>query len=194
VKLDPKCVGELAIQFQPRGYLRVMPRMHVATPLGMGFGQSRFASPDQSFQLIYIASDLATGIAETIVRDRFEGRDKRVLDLSEVEDWAVSEISATSPLMVIDLRTTGLLKLGVSTDAARAKAQDQGRKLSQAIYSRFAADGLLYLSRLTGAECLAVYNRAVSSKLRAQPAVEALRLPQLVPALEQLSITLLRDR
>ncbi|MER9445746.1 RES family NAD+ phosphorylase [Mesorhizobium sp. M0340] len=40
----------------------------------MGFGQSRFASPDRSFMVLYVARDLATAIAETIVRDRFEGK------------------------------------------------------------------------------------------------------------------------
>ena len=169
----------------------MMPRRHSATPLGMGFGQTRFASPDNSFRLLYIASDLATGIAETIVRDRFEGRVERVLDSTEIVDWAVSEISAVSPLVVIDLRTTGLLKLGVSTDATRAKEQAEGRKLSQAIHDRFAIDGLLYLSRLTGAVCVAVYARAVESKLKARPAVEALRVSALIPALKQLSIKLL---
>lgn len=95
----------------------------VATPLGMGFGQTRFAAPDNSFRLVYIARNLATSIAETVVRDRFEGKVKRILDVTEIDDWAVAEVSATDPLTVIDLRTTGLLKLGISTDAAREKAR-----------------------------------------------------------------------
>lgn len=126
MKLDPKTVADLALGFQPRSYLRVMRAAHMATPLGMGFGHTRFSSPDRTFQLVYIAHDLATAIAETIVRDRFEGRMKRVLDQSEIEEWAVAEITATSPLTVLDLRTTGLLRLGVSTDAARAKTIGEG--------------------------------------------------------------------
>jgi hypothetical protein len=121
--LDPKVVADLAIPFWPKAYLRVMPKPHAVTPLGMGFGQTRFAAPDNSFQLVYLARNLATGIAETVVRDRFEGKAKRVLDITEIEDWAVSEVTALEPLTVIDLRTTGLLKLGVTTDAARAKQQ-----------------------------------------------------------------------
>lgn len=68
------------------------------------------------------------------------------------------------PLMVLDLRTTGLLKFGVSTDAPRAKAQGDGQALSEAVYvyGAFDADGLLYASRLTGAQCLPVYDRAVT--------------------------------
>lgn len=116
MKLDPKVVAELAVPFRPSAYLRVMPKLHAATPLGMGFGQTRFSAPDNSFEVLYIARDIATAIAETIIRDRFEGRARRILDITEVEDWAFSEVSAPTPLTVLDLRTTGLLKLGVSTN------------------------------------------------------------------------------
>ena len=92
----------------------------------MGYGQTRFASPDRSFQLVYLAQDLMTGVAETIVRDRFEDQTDRTLHASEVSDWAASTITVRSPLIVVDLRTTGLLKLGVTTDASRAKAQETG--------------------------------------------------------------------
>jgi hypothetical protein len=107
VKLDSRTVADLALAFQPKSYLRVMPIAHKATPLGMGFGNTRFSSPSQAFKLIYVAHDLATAIAETIVRDRFEGVQERVLDESEIEEWAVSEVTATDPLIVLDLRTPG---------------------------------------------------------------------------------------
>lgn len=71
--LAPETVAELAIRFEPHQYLRAMRRAHAATQPGMGVGQSRFASPDRSFMVLCIARDLPTAIAETIVRDRFEG-------------------------------------------------------------------------------------------------------------------------
>jgi hypothetical protein len=194
VKLDPEIVRELSIQFQPRNYLRVMPKVHSGMPLGMGYGQTRFASPDRSFQLVYLAQDLMTGVAETIVRDRFEDQTDRTLHASEVSDWAASTIAVRSPLIVVDLRTTGLLKLGVTTDASRAKAQETGRLLSQEFYKRFAVDGILYLSRLTAAECIAVYDRAVATKLAASKAVNIVRLRALIPALTALGVTLVNDR
>lgn len=155
----------------------------------MGFGSSRFSSPGRSFKLLYLAQDIATAIAETIVRDRFEGVAKRVLDRSEIEDWAVTEVSATSPLLVLDLRKTGLLRLGVSTDAARAKSHREGQAMSEALHAGFAVDGLLYASRLTGADCLAVYERAVQAKLSAGLTVELVRHAELVPALMSLGVT-----
>jgi hypothetical protein len=189
VKLDPKVVAELTIPFRPSSYLRVMPKVHAATPLGMGFGQTRFSAPDNTFRLVYIARDIATAMAETIIRDRFEGRAKRVLDITEVEDWAFSEVSATDPLTLLDLRTTGLLKLGVSTNAARAKSHATGRRLSKVLYDRFAIDGILYASRLTSAECVAVYDRAVPAKLASTPAADLVRNPYLIDALRSLNVT-----
>ncbi|MGE3708815.1 MAG: RES family NAD+ phosphorylase [Hyphomicrobiaceae bacterium] len=189
MKLDPKVVAELAVPFRPSAYLRVMPKVHAATPLGMGFGQTRFSAPDNSFKVLYIARDIATAIAETIIRDRFEGRARRILDITEVDDWAFSEVSAPTPLTVLDLRTTGLLKLGISTNAARAKSHATGRRLSKALYDRFAIDGILYASRLTSAECLAVYDRAVPAGLVATPAESLVRNPHLTDALQSLNVT-----
>lgn len=190
MKLDPKIVAELAIPFRPEAYLRVMPKAHAATPLGMGFGQTRFSAPDRSFRLVYIARDIETAIAETIIRDRFEGRARRILDITEVEDWAVSEVTAPAPITVLDLRTTGLLRLGVSTNAARAKSQATGRQLSKALYENFAVDGILYASRLTSAECLGVYDRAVAAGLTSTPAASLVRYPRLIDALKALNVTI----
>ncbi|MBP1861592.1 RES family NAD+ phosphorylase [Rhizobium herbae] len=190
MKLDPQIVSDLALRFQPQTYLRVMPVAHMATPLVMGFGQTRFSSPGRLFQLIYSARAVATAIAETIIRDRFEGATERVLDESEIEEWAISEVTALAPLLVIDLRTTGLLRLGVSTDAARSKEHREGQKLSKTLYCSFAVDGLLYSPRLTSAECVAVYDRAVSIKLEATPAVHLIRHPDLIPALKSIGVSI----
>ena len=113
--------------------------------------------------------------------------------MSEVDQWVVAEVSATTPLTLLDLRTTGLLQLGVSTDAARAKAQAAGRRLSQTLYDSFDVDGLLYLSRLTGAECIAIYDRAVTHKLTVTQVVDLAKLADLVPALMKLNVTLIRE-
>jgi hypothetical protein len=192
VKLDPKIVADLALPFQPKAYLRIMPKAHAATPLGMGFGQTRFAAPDNSFQLLYLARNLATAIAETVVRDRFEGKAKRVLDITEVENWVVAEVSTVASLTMVDLRTTGLLKLGVTTNATRAKGQAAGRRLSKELYDRFAVDGVLYSSRLTSAECLAVYDRAVTPKLQSTAAMSLARHPGLIPALTAINVSVRR--
>ena len=100
-------------------------------------------------------------------------------------------MDAGAPLTLIDLRTTGLVRLGVSTEAARDKAQGQGRKLSQAIYDQTDAQGLVYVSRLTGRTCICVYDRALPGGLLATPVVGLTLLAGFVDALDELNVTLI---
>lgn len=192
--LDPNVVADLIVAITPKSYARVTPMAHAATPLGagfgFGFGVTRFASPTKTFKVIYIAQDLTTGVAETLVRDRFQGRARRRLLDVEAALWGATEVSAGAPLTLIDLRTTGLVRLGVSTEAARGKAQGQGRKLSQAIYDQTDAQGLIYLSRLTGRTCICIYDRALPG-LVATPVVEVTLLAGFVDALRELNVTLI---
>ncbi len=188
--LDPNVLADQAVAITPKAYVRVTPMAHAATPLGAGFGVTRFASPTKAFKVIYIAQDLTTGIAETLVRDRFQGRAQRKLLDVEAALWGMTEVSAGAPLTLIDLRTTGLVRLGVSTEAARGKAQGQGRKLSQAIHDQTDAQGLIYNSRLTGGACICIYDRALPG-LVATPVVEVTRLAGFVDALRELNVTLI---
>jgi hypothetical protein len=190
VILDPNVVADLVVAITPKSYARVTPMAHAATPLGAGFGVTRFASPTKTFKVIYIAQDLTTGVAETLVRDRFQCRARRRLLDVEAALWGATEVSAGAPLTLIDLRTTGLVRLGVSTEAARGKAQGQGRKLSQAIYDQTDAQGLIYLSRLTGRTCICIYDRALPG-LVATPVVEVTLLAGFVDALRELNVTLI---
>jgi len=120
--LDPDVVANLTISFQLRAYLRVMRIAHRATPLGMSISKSRFSSPTDAFKLLYIARNLATAIAETIIRDRFEGATERVLTAGEVANWGVTRVDTRRPLRLLDIRTDGCFRLGVSTDMIGAKA------------------------------------------------------------------------
>ena len=112
--------------------------------------------------------------------------------LSEVDLWGATEVTAGAPFTVIDLRTTGLVRLGVSTEAACGKAQGQGRRLSQAIYYQSDADGLHYLSRLIGRNCLCLYERALPGPLGASAVVPVARLIGFVAALQALNVGLIR--
>ncbi len=189
--LDPDVLADLAVAITPKSYVRVTPMAHAATPLGAGFGVTRFASLTRAFKVIYLAQDLTTAVAETLVRDRFQGRVRRRLLDVEAALWGATEVNASASLMLIDLRTTGLVRLGVSTEAARGKAQGQGRKLSQAIYDQTNAQGLIYTSRLTGRTCMCVYDRALPGVLVATPVVEVTRLTGFVDALRELNVTLI---
>ena len=168
-----------------------MPIAHRTTPLGMGFGKTRFASPTDAFKLLYIAEDLATSVAEAIIRDRFEGSAVRELTVGELSGWGVAEVSAHIPLRLLDVRTVGCFLLGVSTDITGAKAQDEARQFSQAVFEQTNLDGILYLSRLTRRTCVAIYDRAVATALVAGAVHELETLAALVPALTALRVTLI---
>lgn len=189
--LDPDILADLAVEITPKAYVRVMPMAHAGAPLGAGFGVTRFASPTKAFKVIYLGQDLTTSVAETLVRDRFQGKANRKLLDREAATWGATEVSANAPVTLIDLRTTGLVRLGVSTEAARGKAQGQGRKLSQAIHDQTDAQGLIYNSRLTGRPCICVYDRALPGVLAATPIVEVTRLAGFVDALRELNVTLI---
>lgn len=190
--LDPAIIASLTRRFEPQGYLRTTPWARRATPLGMGFGNTRFASPTNAFKLIYIAKDLPTSLAEAIIRDRFEGTAMRELARSDVADWGVCEVRSTAPLRVLDLRGNGCFELGVTTDIVGAKAQDEARAFSQSIYHGTDLDGILYRSRLRKRQdCVAVYDRAVVTSLAADPVVELETLAILVPALRALKVRLI---
>lgn len=189
--LDPNILADLAVAITPKSYVRVTPMAHAATPLGAGFGVTRFASPTKTFKVIYLGEDLTTGVAETLVRDRFQGKVGRKLFDVEAALWGATEISASAPLTLIDLRTTGLVRLGVSTQAARGKAQGQGRRLSQAVYDQTDAQGLIYNSRLTGRTCICLYERSLPGGLVAAPVVELTLLTGFVDALRELNVFLI---
>jgi hypothetical protein len=188
--LDPDVVAGLTVAYQPTAYVRVTPIARRSTPLGMGFGKTRFASPTDNYNLLYIAENLATAIAEAIIRDRFEGATTRVLTAGEVADWGVTEVRAQCPLNLLDMRADGCFLLGVSTDITGAKAQNEAREFGQAVYDQTPADGIIYLSRLTRKTCVAVYDRAVRAKLDASPVHELETLAALVPSLTGLRVVL----
>lgn len=192
MKLDPSILASFTVQFRPVRFIRVTPIAYRKSPLGMGHGKTRFASPTDAFKLLYIAKDIATGIAETIVRDRFEGPTARELIMSEVTDWGATEVSVSAPLCLLDIREAGCLALGVSTDIKGAKGQAEARQFSQDVYDQTNFDGILYRSRLTGQDCAGVYERAVVPKLSATPVVDLPLLASLVPALDAMHIKLIR--
>ena len=158
------------------------------TPLGTGPGEARFSSIEGDFHTLYAATNLATAIAEAIVRDRFEGGGPRLLFSTELEERCVVQLSARVPLDSIDLRRDGCFQLGVSTDIASAKGWDQSRKLARHVYDQTALDGFLYRSRLTGANCIAVFGRAIATKLTAGRARSLTAAPGLEVALKSLSV------
>ena len=192
MKLEAAALAKVTSAFKPKAYQRVFPLAYKDMPLGTGPGKARFSSVIGNFHTLYAAASLAAAIAETIIRDRFEGVDARRLFSTELAGSCVAPLTAIDPLNLIDLRTDGCFQLGVSTDIAGAKGNSNGwaasRELAQHIHDYTALDGFLYRSRLTGANCIAVFDRAVAAKLTAgtERALPAAR--HLAEALTSLSV------
>jgi hypothetical protein len=194
MRLDRDVLQRLAVRIDVTDYVRVIDRAHRATPLGMGFGRTRFSSPANKFKLLYLAQDTRTAIAERIVRDRFQGRTRRELFKRELHGYSILAVSNPEPLSLIDLRHEGASLLGGPTDAVRGRAQQAGRAFSQLIYDQTSADGIVYMSRITNRECVAVYDRAVAGKLVVNvPAISLVRLASLPKDLQALHVTILGD-
>ncbi|MDB5439998.1 MAG: hypothetical protein JWM33_2425 [Caulobacteraceae bacterium] len=171
MKLSAPALAKVTIAFMPKAYQRVFPLAFKDTPLGVGPGKARFSSVDGNFHTLYAAASLASAIAETIIRDRFEGLPERRLFSTELAKACVAPLTAIAPLRLIDLRNDGCFQLGISTDIAGAKGESDGwmasRDLAQYLHDHTPLDGILYRSRLTGANCVAVFDRAIGAKLTA---------------------------
>ena len=190
--LDRSILQKLVVRIDVTNYVRIVSRIHASTPLGMGFGKTRFSSPKDKFRLLYLAQDPGTAVAETIIRDRFQGRAKRELMENELDNYSIAAVQNHDPLFLLDLRNEGASVLGISTNAVRGKAQAAGRRLSQELYDRTDLNGIVYMSRITNRECVAVYDRAVTKRLEAYgPALELPRLSVLRDILDQLHVTII---
>ena len=193
---DSAVVADLTVSIKLTRWLRVMPAAHMKTPLGRGFGASRWSSRTRAFKVIYVGQQIETSLAETIIRDRFEAISvaDRILNLSEVLNWAIAEVHSKKALNLLDLTSVGPLRMGLDTDAVGAKAHLTGQEFSDALHAEFPElDGIMYLSRLTRGRCVAVYDRSIEQCLTADPAIGLACVRSLRDVLEGLSVTLNDD-
>ena len=114
--------------------------------------------------MLYVSPDFATSFIEAVVRDRFVQRRRREIMLKEVTERAWTSI-ATKPgmrLMLLDLRKDGCALVGARTDTVNARNHAAGRAFGKTIHADHEdVDGMVYASRLTGADVYAVFDRAI---------------------------------
>ncbi|WGS53428.1 RES family NAD+ phosphorylase [Paraburkholderia sp. D15] len=171
-----------------------MPNQHRSTPTSAGHGSSRFSSPSRTFRVLYAADNFPTAFAETVVRDRFEGKARRFLYRPHLEQLCVTSISSNRKLALLDLRGAAAYETGIDTDANRARGHGSGQALSEAVHANMAdVDGILFNSRLTTGDCMAIYDRAFPA-LSATPPVALIQAKVLSAELDRLGITVRRKR
>jgi len=194
VKIVASRFRERVIHARLADWPRVLPTRHRATPADAGFGSSRFSSPSGGFRILYAADTFATAFAEAVVRDRFEGKARRVLYRPYLEQLCVTAISSDQPLALLDLRGAAAYELGIDTDANRARIHRSGQALSEAVHAEMPdVDGILFNSRLTTGGCVAVYDRAFSALSGTVP-IGLLQSASLPAELARLEITVRRRR
>ena len=76
---------------------------HRFGPLNVIPSDTRFCQSSWPKGTIYLASDLETAFIETLVRDTYDNRAKRHLQMGEVTSRGVAEVSSTSPIVMMDL-------------------------------------------------------------------------------------------
>jgi hypothetical protein len=144
---------------------RIFSLAHIDAPLRPRLSVSRFCDGRSGYGVLYAALTFDTAFAETILRDRFVQRAQRTVSLDEIlaRAWVRCSTRQAAMMTLIDLGDSGCLDLGAPTDAIRSRHQAAGQALSRAIYREHEdVDGFVYPSRLTGGDCLAIFDRAVA--------------------------------
>ncbi len=136
---------------------------HPGTPLGCGFGPSRFSDPSvpPTYRVYYAAEDLRTAFLETVVRDVRTGNVGSVIfSRDDVLNRRWAEVTLSAPLRLVDLVEDGCTRMGIDTDTIGARDHAQGQALSLVLHGHAdAPDGILYRSRLSGSRNIVVFER-----------------------------------
>jgi RES domain len=141
---------------------RIVWNRHAGAPLRMRKALSRFCD-GRNYAVLYAAQSFETAFIEVVVRDRFVQKGQRSIPYGELSarSWIRLSTKAAHNLAMLDLRGPGCVDLGAPTDAIRARNHAAGRALGAAIYQQHRViDGFIYPSRLTGADCFVIFDRA----------------------------------
>ena len=173
---------------------RIMPVRHPASPLGSSPADSRFCSRDAGYTVLYASPDFATAFVETVVRDRYARRRNRDVGLKEITGRVWTRILGQpgAELTLLDRRGDGCTRIGAPSDAVHARNHAAGRAFAKAVHAEHAdIEGLVYVSRLTGKDVYAVFDRGVG-KLDATEAGMLMDHPELPDVLARHGIGLVR--
>lgn len=106
----------------------------------------------------------------------------------------MTSISSSRELTLLDLRGAAVYEVGIDTDASRARSHASGQALSEAVHADMPdIDGILFNSRLTSGDCMAIYDRTFKA-LSGSPPVALVQAAMLPTELARLGITVRRKR
>ena len=194
VRYSRNRIESVLLEVRIRDACRILPRHHAVSPLGTIPADSRFCSRNAGYTVLYASPGFATAFIETVVRDRFTWRRDREVELKEIAERAWTRISTlpAATLTLLDLRGEGCTRLGAPTDAVHARNHAAGRAFAKAIHAQHAdIEGLLYVSRLTGKDVYAVFDRG-KEKLVSTGTGTLMNHPDLPDILKRHGIRLIR--
>lgn len=122
-------------------------RIHRQKLAPLHFGTSklnRFDAPNGEFGVLYVGQDILCAFIETFGH----ATGVRLIDHTELEARALAEITVTRPLRLVDLRGSGLARVGA--DAALTSGLDYGlsQRWSRAFHDHpQVPDGIAYRAR-----------------------------------------------
>lgn len=132
-----------------------------SSPLGAVPAPSRFSDPRDGYAVLYASETVRCASWESLGRNRFARRRRRVLPGSEVDARLVVSIRSTGPLALTDLRGDGPTCIGAPSAVAQDGNHASVRTLSAAVHATVPeADGFVFASRFAGHACVAVFEQA----------------------------------
>lgn len=91
-------------------HFRIYPVRFRDTPLGTRSSSSRFCSKIFPFSVLYLAANLETAFVEALVRNKFDRKSRAIIRSSELSGYRIAEVRSSSPLIVIDLTSTHMVR------------------------------------------------------------------------------------
>ena len=181
-----------AREFEPAGFHRIVRNEYRGDPRGARPAATRFGDPAQRYSVLYAAETLACALWEAVFRDQFASGAQRRLPRSDIDERAVAVLRSAEPLVLVDLRRDGAVRIGASPSVVRDPRHAEGQGLSQATYNVAPEiDGFLYPSWRTEENCIAIFDRAIP-KLAVEDVMPLAEHSGLLPALDDYRVALLR--
>lgn len=130
----------------------------------VGLEQFRFDAPNGEFGVLYAALSLEAAFIETVVRGRFIGKSlPLMIEEAKLKELAVSHlIPATGRILRLADFTRPLVSLGGNGQVLTSPNYDVTNQWSLAVHQhKTCVDGILFQSRYSNSECVAIYDRAI---------------------------------
>jgi hypothetical protein len=180
------------VETMPSHVFRIYDETKGYTPLGFGYGNTRFSSPSQDFAVIYTANDLIAALLEVMIRDTLNWKSNRAIPISELEKHRIASLEPPTRMNLLRLDKNLCSRAGIDTDVIMSSRQEEARRLSQKLFDEIpSADGILYPSRFRNNDiCLATYIKpGLTPPFDIADDIPLIKHPMLKAALIELDIT-----